>query len=597
MATMIPESIPGDAPDSERRIFNLLRDDPAADNWVALWSLRPGQRNLQSGRRREVDFLILIPKGGAICLEVKGGQFDLRNGQWHRAGDAETMENPARQSEAAMHRLRQEIGDEFNRKSRENDRIKAMPMDFAVAFTDWEWPEGLRRDTPLIYDRAVVNAPGALARQIANDAKLLSNPVARGVAPIRPTVDTIGRLVNYLAPNIMTAVTLGSQLGDIDEKLISLTLEQTAVLDMVKENRQCLVKGSAGTGKTFLAVEYARRAGEAGLRVGLLGYTVLLGEYLKRQAQNHAGITSASFWPDVIRPLILGSPWAGEFQRDESAVADEEELYADIYPRYAKLAAADAGPQFDVLVVDEAPDLCRPPYLELMDALLAGGLGGGRWAMFGDFANQSIFPGGALDPESALLEYGPHPARLTLTVNCRNTASIARDVARITGAGLPETRPIAGPPPAYQYWNDAAELSDLLDETVSRFLANGVGIGEIAVLSRRRLENCGLDTARAYGGGHRLATYFRGQRVGGAGDDGLAALNHYTIGAFKGMEIPAAILILDSSPDRPEPESERIPGSGRFNEDAYIGMSRARGALAVLAQAGLRGELEARLSG
>ena len=63
------------------------------------------------------------------------------------------------------------------------------------------------------------------------------------------------------------------------------------------------------------------------------------------------------------------------------------------------------------------------------------------------------------------------------------------------------------------------------------------------------------------------------------------------------MEIPAAILILDHSPDRPDAESGRIPGSGRFNEDAYIGMSRARGALAVLAQAGLRGELEARLSG
>ena len=522
MATMIPESIPGDAPDSERRIFNLLRDDPTADNWVVLWSLRPGQRNLQSGRRREVDFLILIPKGGAICLEVKGGQFDIRNGQWHRAREAEAMENPAAQSEAAMHRLRREIGDEFSRKSRENDRIKAMPMDFAVAFTDWEWPEGLRRDTPLIYDRAVVNAPGALARQIANDAKLLGNPVARGVAPIRPNVSTIERLVNYLAPNIMTAVTLGSQLGDIDEKLISLTREQTAVLDMVKENRQCLVKGSAGTGKTFLAVEYARRAGEAGLRVGLLGYTVLLGEYLKRQAQNHAGITSASFWPDVIRPLILGSPWAGEFQREESAAADEEELYAAVYPRYAKLAAAAAGPQFDVLVVDEAPDLCRPPYLELMDALLAGGLGGGRWAMFGDFANQSIFPGGALDPESALLEYNPHPARLTLTVNCRNTASIARDVARITGAGLPETRPIAGPPPAYQYWNDAAELSDLLDETVSRFLANGVGIGKspcfpgavwkIAGWIRRGLMGAGIGWRRISGGSASAAAAMAGWR-------------------------------------------------------------------------------------
>ena len=48
-------------------------------------------------------------------------------------------------------------------------------------------------------------------------------------------------------------------------------------------------------------------------------------------------------------------------------------------------------PPFDVLVMDEAQDLLGPGDLPLVDPTIPGGLGGGRWSMFGDFTRQSLY--------------------------------------------------------------------------------------------------------------------------------------------------------------------------------------------------------------
>ena len=69
MANIIPPVIPDDAPNSERLVFELLRADPAAESWVIGHKVRPRQSRRR--RRREVDFLILIPGLAALCREFK----------------------------------------------------------------------------------------------------------------------------------------------------------------------------------------------------------------------------------------------------------------------------------------------------------------------------------------------------------------------------------------------------------------------------------------------------------------------------------------------------------------------------------------------
>ena len=267
MATMIPETIPSEAPYSEKLVFRLLRDDPATNGWVIIHSFRTMQLNQYSGWRREIDFLMLIPNRGILCLEVKGGQFDIRGGQWYRVGSSESVESPVDQSEREMFALRKELRHHFPRI---NDAIGSCPIGFAVAFSDWDWPHGLRRAVPMIYDSRILNTPGEFVYRLATDVQGLGNPIVRRRSPIPLTVQTVERLVNHLAPNVMTIVTIASQLGAIEYKLNILTEEQHSVLDIVRDNDRCLIKGAAGTGKTMLAIEYAHRAAQSSQRVGLL---------------------------------------------------------------------------------------------------------------------------------------------------------------------------------------------------------------------------------------------------------------------------------------------------------------------------------------
>src|SRR5437867_3403530 len=81
MATMIPPTIDRDAPPSERRVFEVLRCASASRDWTVLHSL--GFSNARTGEFGEIDFVLIIPLFGILCIEVKGGQLSQENGVWY----------------------------------------------------------------------------------------------------------------------------------------------------------------------------------------------------------------------------------------------------------------------------------------------------------------------------------------------------------------------------------------------------------------------------------------------------------------------------------------------------------------------------------
>src|SRR5438128_1680123 len=80
MPAMIPNTVDPRAPTSERRVFDLLKCIPHSEQWTVLHSL--GLSNSYSGEYGEIDFVVIIPDNGIVCLEVKGGGVSCTNGKW-----------------------------------------------------------------------------------------------------------------------------------------------------------------------------------------------------------------------------------------------------------------------------------------------------------------------------------------------------------------------------------------------------------------------------------------------------------------------------------------------------------------------------------
>jgi hypothetical protein len=116
------------------------------------------------------------------------------------------------------------------------------------------------------------------------------------------------------------------------------------------------IRGGAGSGKTFLAVEQARRLSAQGQRVALVCYSRGIASYLERITSN---------WPRRHQPAYvgefhdLGKLWGAPEGPDEAVGSDETVQFweHDLPLQMTELAGQlEPGHRFDSIVVDEAQD-------------------------------------------------------------------------------------------------------------------------------------------------------------------------------------------------------------------------------------------------
>ena len=132
MAKMIPPNCDEKAPGSERRVFDLLKNDPATKDWAVLHSLNLAR----SGERPygEVDFVVLVPGGGVFCLEVKGGRVACKDGVWETTDAAgrthKLKRSPFKQADDGM----REVKDALEKRLADVPELYRVPFGYAVIF-------------------------------------------------------------------------------------------------------------------------------------------------------------------------------------------------------------------------------------------------------------------------------------------------------------------------------------------------------------------------------------------------------------------------------------------------------------------------------
>ena len=258
------------------------------------------------------------------------------------------------------------------------------------------------------------DSAGPFAEYVSRLSRYWSTRLDR---PASTTRALRGRIIELLRPDFDLQPSLRSRLRDVERELVRLTEEQYRVLDGLMENPRVVIRGSAGTGKTLLAVEEARRQQALGNRVLLCCFNQMLAARLS-ELGDLDGVDVYHFHG------LLGRLIDAAGLRDRLPDATSDELFRVFMPSVALEAVLemdDLG-TYDVLIVDEAQDLLLADYVDVFDALLDGGWGKGRWRVFLD-PHQDLF--GAKSTRGADRLQHPATTVFRLTVNCRNTRPIA----------------------------------------------------------------------------------------------------------------------------------------------------------------------------
>lgn len=557
MARMIPPACAATTPAGERDLFNKLRDDPDTSGWVVLHSL--DLKKHQSKIEGELDMVVLVPGLGVLCIEVKGCDVSRQDGKWIYPYET-SLEGPFKQASKAMHSLRAYV------VSRDSS-LAGLLFFSAAVFTrvdfDEQSPEWhpwqyinrrlfVRRPISLNITTILQCAHEHIASRAGRNSWYNENDSA-------PTDGQIRKMVSLLRANFEYAVSPRSDLENLEQLICRYTEEQFDALDLLEDNRRVVFKGPAGTGKTLLALETARRAVAEGKKILLLCYNALLGDWLKAETASFS-VDPTALRCGTFHGLLV------EISGEKPAKGANSEYWRKDLPTSVSDRLLDDGrtwPTYDMLVVDEAQDLLEEDYLDVLDLLVKGGLAGGHWAFFGDFERQAIFlsegGGGAKQALEHLFKRAPGQVNFSLRINCRNAEPIAETLALTSGLSPGYKRvlhdiegsavdPLFYGSPAEQEKCLAAALLDLKEILKA---------SEIVVLSMRNDEFSCAGNASTEQIGARLVPIRQVKD--------MQSIPFASIHAYKGLEAPAVIITDIESLDQ-----------DRTRALLYVGMSRAR---------------------
>ena len=559
MAITVPSELPDDAPQSEKILFERIRSSWQARSWRVYHSVYVNNPNNPT-RPREIDFVICIPEYNAvICMEAKGGRYRTLEGgrQWQSIGSNEIL-NPAppEQARTAMFALKNEL---VRLGVVKRDAESYISFGCAVALPDGNFPQGamLPRQA-LILEQLDIDDSSRLSDKINQYAYALGGRVPGDEEERLAARLEFNAVIDYLErEEEMQSPIVTSGYLDTVRELLRLTPEQQASQAITASNDRCIIDGAAGTGKTVLAKELARRLCEDN------------GE-------------SVAF--------LCSNPVFVEHDLDEWVTALNTDSGGKVI-----VGTPDTLPQdsvFDYLVIDEAQNLCTEPFFDLFDRLLKGGLVNGSWTMFGDFVNQNIVSpdvsnGGdgkdALKAKYENINWVNYP----LTVNCRNTHDIALETYKLVRIDAPTMPGVRGPAVEFDYFGSQSELGDILDKHVNAWRRNGVSSMQIVLLTSA---NGGeFDATRTYGG-WKLVNIRESQE-----GQTETMLRYSDIYDFQGLESDVVILVLPVTEDQAVIGGVvTLPSENHMRRMFYIGMSRARTVLVIVADESYRESLELR---
>ena len=407
---LIPSYIEESSPPGERVVFSSFQR--STKNWVVFHSLdlAPYNRN----RRTELDFVAIIPEKGIFCIEVKSQEnISFDSDRWQPQS---IKSSPFKQSLNARFALHRRLKDRFG------GRFSRLPVLQCCIFPRSDFDLG---SSASILPSELMDRRGYQSCKTDDEfCKKLSDMFTKSVyndPDITPltkalTEEEIANLIDFFSPvrkrKPEKRQEICARQNELEQKLVA---QQKPVLNIVELNNRVLVEGGAGTGKTLIGLEVAKRKAEQGLRVWFVCFNKTIGKWVESQASSleQPNLVTGSVYSVLLNMMDINVPEdADNVWWSQTSLELIEEKLTD--PDVAFEAS------FDYLVIDEAQDiLSRPNLWNCLKLLMGGNIDGGAYLILGDFLNQALTNN--LDClEANLNELKGCSTRWSVSENCRN---------------------------------------------------------------------------------------------------------------------------------------------------------------------------------
>jgi len=413
--------------DEERAVVIACRDR-LTDGWFVIPSLK-----IRSGADHELDVVLLHRDFGVFDLEVKGHRVWIEGGKLRdRSGILHP--DPFEQAKSNAFHLRTLL------QQLDPKRFAHLQPSYAVAFPNTSAIEG---NLPPGIERAQLLLAGDL-----DDLADALETLGAKYTGIGLTHADIEWMVHQLCPDVEFSYDPASAARRARARLEQLCGDQVRALERLDANRRVIVTGGAGSGKTRLALAWARRALVRGERVLLVCFNEPLADMMKSYLADSDDLVMGPFLK-----VALGLCGLEPDDLEGCSPADVKEYWDITVVGLLHRHWPDIEERFDTIIVDEAQDF-SPAWIAQMESLLDPE--GPRRIMLVADAEQDVFGRGLRLPG---VDDGWTACELVN--NCRNTLQIAQILRRVLGGA---------PAPKHGPESIGVELVDTTDTDVADVL-------------------------------------------------------------------------------------------------------------------------------
>lgn len=282
MAKMIPDMPKQFDPKSkEGLMFEELNNLP--ENYYVFHSFSIVTVKGSVVRESEMDFVIFHPKKGILCIEAKAGQADYVDGYWkYGSGVKMSHDGPYNQAKTNKWKLKDYMLDHGLQYEFEHCKLL-----HAVWFPDVPLSKFRGKQLPAEADLNITLTADSFGHIEECIEKIFDLEVKVGMSNSLSEKEVKRILERVLAPSFSLISLQEVEIERTKNVFKRMLKEQVALLNYLEEQNNAIINGLAGTGKTVMAVEKARRHSEKNEDVLFLCYNYFLKEHLKETYAYH----------------------------------------------------------------------------------------------------------------------------------------------------------------------------------------------------------------------------------------------------------------------------------------------------------------------